>query len=469
MHCERRPLGRRALTLLLIVGGASTASAQLATETVQVADYSFGFELTVPGGSWTYDRGRFTLDAGPGAVGVLRGRSTAQRSTMQVLFYRLAADASFDKWLDDLQRQIIQEAGAKTVKTSHELRKLGDRDAAVITAEDSLTTGTVRTHYYCVRFDETRVFVLLLGGATPDESVGARLRSEFERIVSSLRILYTRERQAELAEALLRGQKLLETLRRAAAALPIDSATRYYEIVQRGEPGGFFTRQIEREVRSLDDPRSGGNVKEGVRVRERSWQFGRDGTARSSRVDLFASSDMLSELIETRESEVPGENAVIRQVFSSVDSCIREEGKLITSFKSSLDVEIPPSREQRVGPNYLGLVWVRLLPALLGTEPGEPCAFAIYDTGTRAIVTYVIRSLGPRPLPETGDVTAYAYEVSEAFSPKPSITYTDERGVVLRVEAGDIVFRSTTPQHIEKRYGVLRDAARALLRVDGKP
>lgn len=482
MRIDKHWLGAAAALGLLNVLPGAPAGAQTGTtppDSVSIADYSFGYELSVPGRSWTYDRTRFSGPAGSGAVGVLRGRSTVERGTLQVLFYRMEPGQSFDTWLESLLRQIEQEAKyAKedlklppTIRISHEPRMFGERRAAVVSAFDAPSGTGFQSYYYCVAFDEQRVWVLILGGLVPSERDTAAVKGEFDRSAGSLRILFTPQRQQELAAGLARGQELLGRLRASAASVECDDQTLYYEVLRGGAPGGYFTRRIGREVRSLDDPGSGGNVKEGIRVRERSWLFARDGTARYTRVDLFASSDLRSELIETRESEItarppaPGQPPA-RLAFATTDAAIREESKIVSTFTSSRDDHLPDAREQTVGPNYLGLAFVRLLPALLGRDAGDLHAFAIYDATTRALVTYTVKPLGRRPLPGAANVDAYAYEVSEAFAPRPALTFADERGVVLRVDAGDIVFQTADEAALNRKYAALRDAARAAMTAD---
>src|SRR5262249_39372596 len=137
--------------------------------------------------------------------------------------------------------------------------------------------------------------------------------------------------------------------------LRIDENIRYYDLVLAGKSIGYLTRRFTREQQALDDPSFGKAGKEGLRVREQSWRFGDDGSARFSDFNLFSSVDGTSDLYEGNETVIPPESAPDGRRVTYRDQYVREGEVLFATYFSSLDVDRPdPRRPLKIEPTYVG-------------------------------------------------------------------------------------------------------------------
>lgn len=457
-----------AARVALLVGCVTVAAAQ----EIPFVDKTGGYEVRLPVG-WIYDRTGFF---GPGgSLGLLRGASPDGHTTCQILLFRNVKDRTFPEWFDFFCTQIGGVAGVERVRA----KGLGEtpRPSGYVRVDARDGGNRIETHYSCQAFDERTVWVLAIGTVRPrDSRVGEAVTSTGEAdlempetlktIVASLRVFYSAERAAEQAAALGRGRDFLARLelQTGIRALRIDEKVRHYELVLGGAPIGYLTRQFLRETRGLDDSPTGRAEKEGLRVRERSWRFSPDGTARYSEFNLFSSVDGETDLFESSQTEIPPDSATARPV-TYRDQFVREGDALFASYFTSLDADRPdPRRPLKVDDSYVGLAWARLLPAVLGTTPAAPTAFTIYDAETRALVTYSVQPLGEKACPGIADEPAFLYVTSEGLSETPTRVWTDRRGHLLRAEAGDLVVRRVESDAIERDYGSRRAAAQQRLR-----
>ena len=150
---------------------------------------------------------------------------------------------------------------------------------------------------------------------------------------------------------------------------------------------------------------------------------------------------------------------------ATLDQAIREGDVLFLSRSSTVDAGLPePRRPLALDPAYLGLAWVRLLPGLLGAKAGPARAFVIYDADTRGLTTHQIEPLGRRALPGGGGAEALAFRTREGFIAQPATLYADERGILLRLEAGELLVTRSDAASIEEKFGKRRDAAAAAIR-----
>ena len=220
---------------------------------------------------------------------------------------------------------------------------------------------------------------------------------------------------------------------------------------------------MRRETQTLDDPRFAGKRKEGLRIHEESWRFADDGTVRYTELNLFSSFDLRSELIEYSTTQIPAPDVQSQRLYIELDQCIREDKVLFSSFSTNLDRDLPAPRPPLpIGPRYLDLAWVRMLPLLLKAAP-ETYAFAIYDSQARALAVHTIRPLGSSAIPGRAGVSGCAFETREGFVAQPSRLYTDARGNVLRLESGDLVITLTTKDEVERQFAQRREPARRRL------
>lgn len=445
------------------LGAAAPAAAQPAqtaparAQLIPYADPAFGFELKVPAG-WTYDRTRF--QEFEDSIGLLRGTAPGGREALQILVFRSFPMKPFEDWIVDFGKALAQTSDSKGVKW--ETVQLPPRAGAVLTFSSKLGADTLRSHCLCVPFDPNTVWVLVYSATVFGEQEAQRARALFDELTASLRVLYDPAEAERLAPALDRGKALLARLRARAGQVEIDDAPYTYEISVAGKPIGYLLRRISREEYVFSGPRARRRyAKDGLRVRERSWRFDDDGTVRFSRLDLFSSFDLRSELIEYQQTQLPAPDVQPQTPLVKVDQVIREDDVLFSSYTTSLDRTLPdPAKPISVGPVYLDLAWVRLLPGLLAGEPPEPHTVAIYNTETRALLAHTVTPCGPQDLPgHTGPVLAF--ETRDGFIDRPSRLYTDSRGTLLRLEAGDLLLTRVPAAEIERKYGPRRDAARA--------
>lgn len=465
---ERRP-GRRALLRIFVplvligaVAGAAPALArsepsqgEAAAGLIPHVDPTFGFELRVPAG-WAYDRGRFV---GPqGSIGVLRGHGPGGLQALQILVFRSFDLPDFSAWLHAFVEHLGEAYGGRQVPQRRWDQETGER--AVLLVDTPVAGRRTQTYYLCIPFDANTVWVLVLASAVSTPEDEARLRALFDSIGDSVHVLYDPVEAQKIAAAFNRGLELLARLRREAAELPIDETERFYDIRLGGKSIGYLSRWLRRERRAIDDPRFARVREPGLRVHEESWRFAEDGTIRQTELNLFSTFDLRSELIENRTTQIPAPDVMNQRLYIELDECFRKDDVLVSSFTTNIEPDLPPPRPPiPIGPRYLDLAWVRVLPRLLLGAPHELHAFAVYDCQARALGIYMIRPLGPATRP-AGQAGEFVFEVREGFVPRASRLYTDREGNVTRLECGDLVLTEIPAAEVERRYGARRAAAR---------
>jgi hypothetical protein len=339
--------------------------------------------------------------------------------------------------------------------------QLPPRAGAILSYASKVAGTATHSHWVCLPFDPNTVWVLTYSGSVYGEDDENQLQADFKQLIGTLRVHYTPEAAEKLAPALERGQALLATLRKQAERVQLDENEHYYEITIGGKPIGYFRRRVSTEeyVFSRSDARNR-STKKGVRVRERSWRFADDGTVRYTRLDLFSSFDLRSEVIENQQIQVPAPDFQPQELLIKTDRVLREDEVAFSSFTTNRDRGLPdPRKPITVGPVYLDLAWVRLLPGLLLSTSQEPHAFVIYDFDTRGLLSHAVQPLGEKNLADVAD-PVYGFEVREGFIEQPSLVYTDRRGFLVRLEAGSLAFTRVTREQIEQKYGQRRDEAR---------
>jgi hypothetical protein len=455
------PVWVRPVALLLAIlcspraEGQTTAPAPTSLPTASYSDPAFGFELQLPAG-WEYDRTRF--QDFKDSIGLLRGRGLGGRRGLQVVVFRSFPMKPFEDWVVDFGRAVVELTGAPRVRW--ETWQLPPRAGAVLTYGSKLGAVTTRSHYLCVPFDPNTVWVLTYSGTASSPAEEQQVRREFDQVAASLRVHYDPEEAERLAPALDRGKALRQKLLVEAAKVRPDETEYAYDIVLAGKSVGYLTRRITREEYVFSGTGAKRRyAKDGLRVRERGWDFADDGTARYTRLDLFSSFDLEDERIENQQTQIPPPEAERQELLIQTDQVIREDDVLFSSYTTSLDTSLPdPSKPISVGPVYLDQAWVRLLPGLLLAGSDEPLAVAIYNFGTRALLSHTVKPLGQRKL--AGYVgPAYAFEIREGFVDRPNLIYSDERGNLLRLEAGDLTMTRVSREEVERKYGPRRDAA----------
>lgn len=436
--------------------GQDTQPAPTSMPTVNYTDAAFGFELELPAG-WDYDRTRF--QEFKNSLGLLRARDPGGRRSLQIIVFRSFDMKPFEDWIVDFGKASAELTNSERV--DWETWKLPPRAGAILTFSSMLGAMPVRTHYLCVPFDPSTVWVLIYTGPAAGDDERRQVRREFDQVTATLRIHYDPEESARLTPALERGKALLEKLHAQAARVRLDETEYLYDFALAGKPVGYLQRRISREEYVFSGPQARKRyAKDGVRVRERSWRFAEDGTIWYVRVDLFTSFDGQSEMIENRQIQIPPPDIQPQQLVTRLDQVVREADALFSSYTTSRDKTLPdPSKPISVGPVYLDQAWERLLPGLLLGGSEEMHAVAIYSSETRSLLSHTIKPLGQRKLPGT-DTPAYAFEVRDGFIGRPSRSYTDERGTLLRLEAGDLTLTRTPRESIEKKYAARRDEAR---------
>lgn len=423
-------------------------------------DYAFGFQIDLPT-DWMLDRTAFP---GPkGSHGLIRGRDPAGRGSLQILMFRDQDSAGFPVWIDSFAQMIGRVSDTQSVKVVGNEKAV--RPEAIVAVDSEVPRGRTCTLYYCVQFDDGLYWVFSLAGLLGADEVRDRaaVRSAFEQMIGTLRVTYDPRWARAQDEALARGVEFKRTLATKTDRPQMDGGEHVYEIRVGGAAIGYLTRRVQREERVF----LGGGAARGLRVSEQSWRFGDDGSALYTQIDLFSSDDLKRDLYEITHSRIPappaeGDKAVALLPETTLDQCIREGDQLICSFRNSLEAALPdPRRPLALDESYLGLAWVRALPVLLGPQPGPPRGFVTYDPATRGTLLHVVESLGRQPLPEGGR-DALAYRTREGFSPA-SLVYFDERGVLLRMESGDLVLRRSEERTVDEAFRARRQAALARL------
>lgn len=458
-----------------------------------VADPTHGYELALPA-DWRFDA---APERGPGrSLRVLRASPRQGAARLQVLIFREPDNPKFAQWLAYFKSQLEAVTGTTAVRA--DVHENAPRPEAYLTADGSVGADAIVTFYYCVQFDISLFWVLsyaqpLAKDADAERAAG---HAAFARIAGSMRVWYDPVVREQLDAALARGREFRRLrLKPSAGKARIDETPLYYEIRSGDRPLGFLARTFTREKRSLDDPEAADEKKpaakpgepagvakrrkSGLRLSEREWRFGEGGAVAYVRRDAFSSDDLDTELLEIVEVERPARSEAARpdaagppgaaqadaSIVSRVQQCVREADTLFVTWRTSEPSPFAdPGRSLPAGENFVGLAWLRLMPGLLGGEPGEPFAFESYDPHSRSLATYVVRPLGKQALPgATGD--AYAFELRTGFSPQLSLVWIDPRGRPLRIESGDTTLVQLTREQVEQRYGLRRDEAARDLRI----
>ncbi len=461
-------LSQNAILVLMAAALAPMATAQPVAQSAPalspVVDKLIGFEIGAPTG-WSVDRTAFFGPAG--SRGLLRGASPDGLNTFQVLVFSPSADVPFAAWAEYFARQLATISGIRDVRVEP-LTHAG-REAAFVEAPAVLGADHTRTLFFCLRLDAELIWVLsyaeVLGRSSEDATARAATALEVpplvRRMIDSLRVFYDAGVAREFEEGLERGREYLRRFQLAddIRELRIDESPRSYVIRVGGKAVGYLTRRFARATEPLDRARAGAQPREGLRVYERTWQFAADGAAVYSRVELFSRLDGNTDLYEFNTTHVPAASMPDGKPFSLRDQCVREGDALFSSVTSTVVNELPTPREPvRVDDAYLGLSWVRVLPALLGVEPRALIAFHIYDPSTRTLVPHSVKVVGERTLPGSTE-PAVVYETREGAVPSVTVVYTDRAGHMLRLECGELLVERAAEEEIERLFRAQRDAA----------
>lgn len=437
---------------------------------IPYSEPAFGFEMQIPAG-WEYDRARFQQFKN--SIGLLRGRSFGGRRGLQLQIFHVQPDViergedqppivrmpPFEDWVIDFAKALGENTSSERLEW--ETRKLPPRVGAVLTYGSQIAEIKTRTHTFCLPFDPGTIWIFVYSGTVASEADELQLRREFEHVIGTLKIYYD-PAEAELqAAAFEKGRTLIERLHKQANQVRLDNTEYFYDISLAGQSIGYLRRRASREDHTFTSPGAKyQDVRPGLRYRERTWRFDKDGTVRYRRLDMFSSFDGQDELIENQLTQIPAPDVQPQQLLIKTDRVIRKHSVLFSSYTTSLDSGLPdPGKPLSVGPVYLDLAWARLLPGLLYGAPQEPHAFVVYNTDTRAISSQTVTLLGSRELPGHSGTT-YAFEVQEGLIDRPALYYADERGNLVRLVANGLVLMRTTEEDIERRFAARRDAAR---------
>lgn len=476
MRMPTRPKPGRLAAILGLFALAAASRPALAEQsnitaetTIPFVDRGFGYELALPAG-WRYDRTAFF---GPGgSLGLLRGFGARGQESLQILLFRNVKPCTMQEWTEFFSRQLGGVSGVTgvAVKFQEKTTDAGSRPFGYVLVRARDGADRIETVYYCTHFDESTIWIFAKAGVLPADAAppptanaGFDVPADFQTIVKSLRVTYDPAIAEEMRKALERGKEWLAEykLQEAIRALRLDEETRFYEIRLKDRAIGYLTRKYAREFRTLDDTggKRGGKKKEGLRVREVSWRFGEDGSAFHSLIDLFSSVDGVSDMYERIDTSIPPPGKTESMVVSTCDQVLRESDVLFSTFRTSLDQTPPDPRPPlKLDPAYLGLTWVRALPALLGKTERTSIGFMIYDSETRALAMQSMLPRGESALPES-DQKAYLYETQEGVVESRARLFTDARGHMLRVEAGDLLIRLSDEAAIERLFAEKRASA----------
>ncbi len=478
MHTHRETPRRRArlsgslilAALAFAPAGPSTAAGQprdgnpVDVRAVTLRDHAFGFDIDLPA-AWLVDQAPF---AGPsGASGVVRARSADARRTMQILVFRASRPQRFPDWLAFFTRQLRAGPGVLDARSWADGRAL--RLSAYVLVEAALPTETGRERlsswYYCMELDAGLIWVLsqaVLGNETPpadsEPASPPAPPAELSAALRSLHIRYDPLLAAELRAATVRGREFLASghLQRAARELRIDTQERFYLLELDRNPSGFVARQFSRDLEPLARPGDRARPKEGLRVREKRWQFGPDGSARYETLDLFASLDGATDLAERVVIDLPAEPGA--PLGRTHQQCIREGDVLIAStVPSTPRAERPPSHPIALPGSYHAQAWARLLPALLLDQTDPLPGFEVFDSTSGGLIPALLAPLGEQALPGTTGQRARAFELRQGFAP-PGLLFTDSYGNLLRQQLSGETLQLSDAATIEQRFGRQRDA-----------
>ncbi|GKS57729.1 hypothetical protein YTPLAS18_12560 [Nitrospira sp.] len=412
--------------------------------TIRFESPEFEFTMNIPAG-WEYDR---SLTPGPGdSLRLLRGLPATKRAAIEVIVFKNNDAIATSEWVRQVGVQVLKDEGAETRRETVQHQA---RDAIELEYQRLNADGEVRAFWFII---ELRRDVILATRFTA-KAAGAdleSLRAEAAQYARSIRLPLEGRDAASLRAAFQRGREMkFSRLERFAHRIDVDADVRAFEIINSGAAVGFLTRQFERERRGI----AGAGGKPGIRLRERSLRFQEDGSSVYTRLDSFASFDLLTELTELETAAIPppgDETAPGRRV----DRYVREGASLLLTTQSSQNQGEPETLPPMTcGPEYLSLPWMRLAPGLIGIEAGDPLAFRTLDPAVRELTWALISPLGPAA-PDSG---AYAWQIEEALTPSPGRFIGDARGMMRSFRMGEFELREIDAKTLESRYGPRRDA-----------
>lgn len=421
--------------------------------TGRYTENNFGFSIELPA-DWIIDRTRFIgLD---GSIGLSHCRNREGSQSSQILIFRDSQPRDFAAWCESFTKRLLQSEGVSSVRGDPSESPSRPAFTIKVTGQSGGEQSVRR--FYCVPFDANTVWVLIFASIHPDPRIHESANREFDAAVASLRVFYNAESKEAMNAALERGRGVIAELAKIGPEVRIDAEPHYYMLDSPDGPVGYLWIQHQHAVQ---------DGKPGLRVKERGWQFSRNGTATQTRSDFFASFDGRTEQNETRITAIaPLErsNTPDRGILITLDQCIREGDSLFSSFSIS---DQPTRSESRLpietGPFYLPLAWSRLFPKLIGTAATEPVGFVTYDPQIRGLVSRTIRSVGTKPDPSDG-ILCSAFEVREGYSPDATVLYVTDTGHVRFTGDERLKIRATTKADVDRLFGAKRSQAEQRLR-----
>ncbi len=444
-----------ALALLGLVPGLAQAP-----RPQRIDKLAAGVRFDLPG-NWTLDNRPFR---GPGdAAGLIRAGSVNGRTAVQVYQFESTDADDFDAWIADFEAALRTIPGVVAVQQASPPPL--PRPARMLLVRAEVAPDQIDTSYVCLRLDAETVLTFAHSTASVSAEAGAPLAADraLQVLLGTLQVYHDPELARELPFARRRGLKFLrETLPAAIRGVRLDPDTRHYLLEVAGNGRGYRTITFRPERHSAEDPSYGNTRGEpGLRVHEEEWQFAGPHASFSS-WDAFSSVSGKTGLYEVTLSETAQIGGVFTAPLVTRDECIRAGDQLVTSYTHSLQVALPdPRRPFTLGRDFLGLGWVRVLPALLPTTQTEWLTVMSYHPESRDLVPFTIRCVGEIDL-EGQTRPGRRFEFRWGHGPVVTLT-ADAFGNPLHWTEGDHRYRLGTAEDIEQRYAEKREAARPRL------
>ncbi len=278
----------------------------------------------------------------------------------------------------------------------------------------------------------------------------------FGAIVDSFDLIHSEPTQASIKQASQRGIGLLARLSGRTLADKLVSENYFRFVVDGADAGYLRVRESATEHKGIA----------GVRIRERTWMFEKDGSYKHVSSDFFVSDDLANETWESRMHVLfPADKTTPLRLLTVFERARRVRDTLIVAFNKGPDEPELANRVLSVPKAYIPMVVQRLLPRLVDLNQEQLYAFGAYGSDRRGIVTRTFRVLGSGITTIDGRVTrGYRLQDCEGIAPPATDMFVDKDGHVLQVVSGDVVMLPATKQQIDRLYGEKRARGGALLR-----
>ncbi len=428
--------------LALVFGQAEGAKPpvpeQLGPEYV---DGTYGVSLRPPK-DWQLDRKRVSTE---GKISILRTFEAGAAGPVRIVELSLLMDDTTRSIERRLARKVraIEFDRSDAEILSQQVQTIAGKPGAILSAS-MFDAGSKRLRMLAmVEVRPRQYFELSYDGPVEQKAEAEKL---FYLVLGSLQLLVDPVEESEMAAALERGKDWLEELSAERIRQSLNSI-RFLEIRVDDEPVGIVRIEESEHI---------WKKRPGIRIRERTWTFGKNGAATRAQATLFVGEDMQSERWkESVTTLIPADGGRPETIENAWEEGLREGDVLLTNQTYQLGVPPKENPPIRTPATYLPRCLARLLPRLLGDlDKPRKMAFTAFDHERTGLIVRTLDLKG-KAMPPTGVARGETFKIEEreGVMAVPSVVYVDEAGRVLYIESGNMKIVPAEKDELERRFG----------------